>query len=691
MTKKENIPPRPVRAFQWDLARQVERLDFLLKWLPRYADWGYEELYLHLEDAVEFPRLPGVARRDAYSQKQFARLVDAATRAGIRVVPIVNLLGHTQYLIKTPELRDLNELRAADGLPLEHGQICPLHPRTLEVAEKLLRDIAPFCTAGLVHTGLDESFHIGKCPRCREEIAQIGLAAHFAGHVSRLHALTTRLGLRMALWADMFYYIPEAVAQLPRDVIACEWYYYPFTRRPRVELFNFAEADLAAQFKQHGIAFYGCPMNGAFRWEPLPNFSERLENIKSWWRYAQRMGAAGFLVTSWEPNRLAIELTTAIDAAAASLWLESEITEPYKMLARGFERVFPKVGRVIRNAPVQKSRNQTRRVKDNPPYLNALGLARIALAADKFPFSGYPRWQINDRWDVLATRDRPAVSKVESVAGYAREESALRALAKSAAKLPPALDASLQFRHYLAQRDQFVRAAAQSVFLARRHLAAGNGFDVAHRGLLTTKVLAQAARAAAQFEPVLKKVRQAARIMWRRSRDPKQHGPNEEMLTRDAQRLRAWRAWLRRAQKKPALAQGATAVCGRWQLQFAVHNFAPALQKIVIEQQGTDGAWKELHRVFTIEFKAAAAQPRAKIVQEISVPVDAADARLRIAVRGLGQIAISSITLTDGIIAQSPAGSRKKIVLGQPAPHSGFPSINWAHNSGEVEMDFVQT
>jgi hypothetical protein len=654
MTKKENIHRRPVRAFQWDLARQVERLDFLLKWLPRYADWGYEELYLHLEDAVEFPRLPGVARRDAYSQKEFARLVEAATRVGIRVVPIVNLLGHTQYLIKTPELRDLNELRAPDGSPLERGQVCPLHPRMLEVAEKLLRDIAPFCTAGLVHTGLDESFHIGKCPRCREEIARIGLAAHFAGHVSRLHTLTNQLGLRLALWADMFYYIPEAIAQLPRDVVAFEWYYYPFPRRPRVELFNFAEADLATRFKQHGIAFYGCPMNGAFRWEPLPSFSERLENIKSWWRYAHRTGAAGFLVSSWEPNRLAIELTTAIDAAAACLWLEPHITEPGKMLARGFERVFGRAGKSV---------------------------ARAALAADKFPFSGYPRWQINDRWNVLATDSTLLTAGGARAATYAREESALRALAKSAAGLPPALGASLQFRHYLAQRDQFVRVAAQAVFLARRHLAG-------KRIQLAAKVLAQAGREAAQFEPALKKARRAARTMWRRSRDPRQHGPNEEILTRDAQRLRAWRAWLRRALKKPALAQGTTPVCGRWQLQFAVHNFAPALQKIVVEQQGPDGSWKELHSMFTIEFKAAAAQPRAKIVREISVPVDTTDARLRIAVRGLGQVAISGITLTDGVSARSPAGARKRIILGLPAPRSGFPSINWEHNAGEVELDF---
>ena len=151
-----------IRSFQWDLARQAERLDWLLAQLPRYADWGYQELHVHLEDAVEFPSLPGVARRGAYTYGQFARLVEAAARAGLKVVPIVNLLGHTQYLIKAPGLRDLNELRAPDGSPLEAGQICPLHPRTAEIAEKLFRDVAPFCTAGRVHVGLDESFHLGE-------------------------------------------------------------------------------------------------------------------------------------------------------------------------------------------------------------------------------------------------------------------------------------------------------------------------------------------------------------------------------------------------------------------------------------------------------------------------------------------------------------------------------------------------
>ena len=431
-----------IRAFQWDLARQVERLEWLLRQLPRYADWGYEELYLHLEDAVEYPSLPTVARVDAYRHKDLLRLVRAASDVGIKTVPIVNLLGHTQYLIKTAELRDLNELRAEDGTALDRGQICPVHPRTIEVAKKLLRDVAPFCTAGKVHLGLDESFHLGRHPRSQREIERIGLAGHFARYVTKLHRLTQTAGLEMGMWGDMFYFLPDAIRQLPRGITVYEWYYHAFKRHPRVELFNFAEFDLTTPLRERGVERFGCPMNGAFRFEPLPHFGDRMGNILAWWRHGQRTGAKGFLVSSWEPYRLAIELTTAIDAAAATLWLQPGITDPREMLAEGFARVFGRRGRAA---------------------------ARLALAADRYPHSGYPRWEIDSRWDTLSPR--------EPLATYQKEQTFFRALTKTAhrQKAPAALRASLEFREYLATRDVQIRTLARKVLRAKKGASARQG------------------------------------------------------------------------------------------------------------------------------------------------------------------------------------------------------------------------
>jgi len=621
-----------IRAFQWDLARQVERLDFLLAQLPRYAAWGYQELYLHLEDAVHYPSLPGLGRDDAYTYEELGELVLKAAQAGIRVVPIVNLLGHTQYLIKHPDLRELNELRDESGDPLVSGQICPLHPRTPEVAAKLLRDLAPYCTAGKVHVGLDESFHLGKCPRCREEIARIELGGHFAGYVGRLEKLARARGLQLGMWADMLYFTPEAIPLLPPGITAYDWYYYPFQRKPRVEFFNFAERDLQPALKKQGIAYYGCPMNGVFRYEPLPVFGDRLANIRSWWQRCRAVQADGFLVTSWEAYRLALETTTVVDAAAANLWLEPDHDDATTMLAHGLGRVF-----------------------DPKP---AARQARALLAADGHAFAGYARWQINDRWDTFAGN--------ESLKPYAAEVRFFQRLLADTHQWPPAFAASLAFRLYLARRDVFVRSAARAVFKCRKLLAQGD-VATARAGLGTMSV------AVRQFARDLKSAQSAARTMWERTRDPDRTGQNEALLLRDALRLKEWQQWLAAARRRPQLAIEASPVCGRWQLQFIVHNLAPAVARVIVEQQEPDGTWREAASRYTIEFRAAAARPVARIRREFSVPVTDRASPLRVCVAGVGQVGISHVALTDGVTIRSDPRFRRVHLLGHKAPARGLP------------------
>jgi hypothetical protein len=639
----------PIRGFQWDLARQVERLDWLLAQLPRYASWGYQELHLHIEDAFEFPSLPGIARRDAYSRRDMDKVATCADRNGLKVVPIVNLLGHTQYLIKDPGLRELNELLAPDGTPLDHGQLCPLHPRTPEVISRLLRDIAPYCTAGKVHVGLDESYHLGRHPLCRAEIETVGMAGHFARHVDRIHGIAAVLGLRIGIWADMLALLPEAIALLPADVIAYDWYYHPFQRTPRVELRNFSGVDLAPALRARGIEYWGCPMSGAFRHEPLPICRERLANIADWWRRCLRTEAAGMLVTSWEPSRLAAEIPEVIDAAAAGLWLDGE-RHPYRLLEGGCKRLFGTKG---------------------PRAAVALRMA------DEVPFSGYARWRVNARWDTVAGDGRPA--------HWSAEARACRALAARGG-LPTALAASLRFRSYLAARDEFVRSAARGVWRVRAALGHG-GESVAAAGSLLSRLDLDAKR----FARLLAGGRSAARAMWGRTRNAKVAGPNECLVAEDTARLKAWRTWLRRCIRKPGVAWDNSPVVGAWQLLATVKNFAPALQKVVVEKQGHDGSWADVDELFMIEFRARSARSRANVTHQLSVPIawrgpPSPMPVLRIAVRGFGQVQVSRIRLTNGVT--SFTAPQRKAILGQKAPRTGFPVFDFQMNRGELPVRF---
>jgi hypothetical protein len=690
-----------LRAFQWDLARQIERLDHLIDLLPRYAEWGYTRLYLHLEDSVDYPSLPGIARADAYTWHQLRLLVATASAHDIQTVPIANLLGHTQYIIEHPGWRDLNELRdPATGAPLHTGQICPLHPRTPELISRLFADLAPLCTAGEIHAGLDESFHLGKHPLSRAEVAEVGLAAHFARHVTRLHAAAARHGLRLGLWADMLALLPEAIPLLPSGLSLYDWYYHPFTRHPRVELYNFSEYNLPALLTNAQVSglspqvsglsaevshsCWACPMNGAFRHESAPVWTDRLQNLAAWHRRARATSAAGFLVTSWEPHRLAFPTTTLMDAAAATLWLDpSTPDDPASLLAAGLRRYAAAFKPQVSGLKAQFSSSAAR---------NA---ARRLLATDALAFCGNSRWEINNRWDTVAPRRESPLPHARAARQLTRLAATFNSSlpATRSSLLPLAfLSATARFQSYLAARDAFVRTAAAHIHRLRRQITRSPSSET------VAASLAGLTEACVVFATQLRTARADARRMWTASRPAAAFAasPNSALLAADTARLRALRTFIRAASRRPAAILRASPVCGRWTLRFTLQHFAPAHQKVVIEQllpnpaaPSAPPAWRELHSRVLIEFRAAAARPHTPHLRfEFAVPVEHPDAPLRIASRCLGQFAVSHIELTNGVTTRQHLPLRTRHTLGIPAPASGWPQIDWLTNTATLPLVF---
>lgn len=638
-----------IRAFQWDLARQVERLDWLLDQLPRYASWGYQELYLHLEDAVDYPSLPGVARQDAYSWPQFTKLVKTAESHGIKVVPIANLLGHTQYLIKTETWRDLNELRASDGTALAVGQICPNHPQSIEVAKRLVSDLAPLCSAGKIHFGLDESFHLGKHPESRREIAEKGLGAYFAAWVNRLHQLAATHHLEAAIWGDMLIMLPEAIPLLPRGLSVFDWYYHAFRRNPRFELYNFAEYDLAPALKKQRVHYWGCPMNGAFRHEPMPVFGERIANAVSWWDRCQRTKAAGFLVSSWEANHLTPEMTTVVDAAIAGLWLEGDARDTSTLLQRGFQRVH------------QNTLTQ------------AAAQARLALACDERAFASYAQAERHRCWDSAHSAEGPARAGAE-MRFFQRSFSRQR---NEPFKL------SIGWRRYLSQREFFVKKSSDQILKARRLWFREKTPQL--------EALLQGLQAGTQaFSEQLDLGAQAAKSLHALTRKRNSPNANAQIVASDRRQLAAWKKWLSSVQKDAGNLMLASPLAGRWQLCLTVHVTRPAANLVVIQQQNETGEWSDLRLRHTIEFRSGSARPRSQVKRTWSVPIEEPDLPLRIGLRGVGEVVISQVRLTDGISTRTdptwkPA-TRKKF---SSTPISeGWVPLDWSTNIDQFDLNF---
>jgi hypothetical protein len=303
-------------------------------------------------------------------------------------------------------------------------------------------------------------------------------------------------------------------------------------------------------------------------------------------------------------------------------------------------------------------------------------LARRLLATDALAFCGNSRWEINHGW-------APVAGRRDSPAPHAR---AARQLVRLAAATPlPFLAATLRFQAYLAQREVFVRAAFTSTARLRRHTSNPKKFAAAITALTEACVV---------FTDQLRAARSAARALWIASRPDATFAasPNAALLAADAARLRSLRAWLRATARRPRHAFRASPAAGRWTLRFTIHHFAPCHQKLVVEQQQPDATWRELHARVLIEFRAAAARPRTPHLRfEFAVPIDDPDAPLRIASRCLGQFAVSHIELTDGVTTRRHTPLHTRHVLGNPAPVSGWPQIDWLTNTATLPLVFYPT
>lgn len=661
-------PSEFVRGFQWDLARQMERVDYLLARIPLYGEWGYNQACLYLEDAFDYPSVPGVGRKGALTPEQMRKLTQLAVRHGITSVPVVPLMGHTSYLMKAPGLLRLAEKHDDSGNPLQCGQICPLHPDTPVVARKLIHDLAPYCTAGLIHVGLDESFEIGTCPQCREEVRRIGLARHFVHHIRRLHAVCRDEGLRMAMWGDMLYYMLDAIPLLPKDIVVYDWYYYPFKRTPKVELYNFANVDLTGRLRAAGIDVYGCPNNGPFGYEPVAPFRDRLRNVMSWWDYCRRKQAQGMVITSWASTRTSPELNSLVDAAAASLWLEPDRRKPEQMLEAGVRRLW----------------------KVNSPEV-----VRIASALEKYQYAGHFAWQTYTNWRALATGDSPAVWQEEE-----RHYAGLAARARRTT-LPTSLALILPMRHYIAAKDRFLAENAGRIFRMRK--------AVRQQRLQRIQGLAQRIqKEAAMLLELNRRAQKAGSALWRYTRHANEDNPMESMLLADRGKITELRSFLRAAIRNPARIWKANPLTGEWQLLFWVRTREPALQGTQVLRRDDQGEWKPIHSVWSIEFRAEAGNSRADYRRHHAVVLDW-DARtsleLRLGVGGMGRLEMYDLFLTNGVDRLMPAavlkgdgvvshperltGSRMPYTrFGMLAPQAGFPQIDWAAPQSWVTLEF---
>lgn len=317
-----------IRAFQIDLARQIETVDSVKKFFDVGARAGFNMCVLYLEDRIKTPSYPYSPDAESYSAEQVAEIVAYGKECGLELVPVVSNLGHTERFLRHQELKHLAERRGAIGGRFSkagdtnYNSVCPELAESQAYFDQYITEVAAMFPSKYFHVGLDEVFDMGYCELCKPIVDRGGLSELFLRHINHTHALLASLGKTMMMWDDMFEQCPDTLYEIPRDIVMCSWFYDYIDERPDGHFNNRARIDIAKLYDELGIPY-------------LISTSARVENVESFTRYAEgNYKPLGMFITLWEMSREQL-LTLHIQVAQAGLlWQGVMRDDPVGRLAK---------------------------------------------------------------------------------------------------------------------------------------------------------------------------------------------------------------------------------------------------------------------------------------------------------------------------------------------------------------------
>lgn len=215
-------------VFHVDMNFVSLRESYLFDWLSRLARMGYTAILWELEDKVRWETCPECVDPDAMSKPVFRRLLERSRELGLENIPLLQTIGHAEYVLKHPRYHHWRED------PAFHDCYCVSNP---EVRRFLLAWIEEYCELfdgpRQFHLGGDEAYRFASCPTCARRADEVGRNGLYAEHVAELSRGLTQRGITPGIWADMVLADPKSIDAVPGGVRIWDWNYWDGVDPPR--------------------------------------------------------------------------------------------------------------------------------------------------------------------------------------------------------------------------------------------------------------------------------------------------------------------------------------------------------------------------------------------------------------------------------------------------------------------------
>ncbi len=209
-----------MRGFHIDMNGGHYPLEYLETWIRQLAELGYDTILWEVENCIQWETCPGCVAPGAHSKADFKVLLKVANELGLRPIPLLQTIGHAEYVLKRDEYKFLAEL------PDNISQYCPSNTQLLPFLHRWIGEYYElFGALEYFHIGADEAWSLGHCPKCAETVAKSSLSDLYVNHVNRVIEPILEKGSTPVIWSDMILHNHEAINRLHPEIMVFDWMY----------------------------------------------------------------------------------------------------------------------------------------------------------------------------------------------------------------------------------------------------------------------------------------------------------------------------------------------------------------------------------------------------------------------------------------------------------------------------------
>ena len=275
-----------IKSVHFDMKAMCPTAEYSLTLVDELAEQGINALVVEFEDKFPFEVTRGIHHPEAWTKDEFRRFAARCKERNVEIVPLVQSIGHLDYLLKYPKFRDLR-----DGGPGGTTyQWCLALEESYELWCAMVEEVLEvFPETRIFHIGADECRMNIPCERCGENILDL-----YVNRVVRCCEYIQKKNMKVVIWDDVFRrHGEEKYALLPPGVISCIWMYGQL------------DLDYIDRTMAKGIECWGASCIQSHRFFHAMSPQEpKMRNVDAWGRVHEKYPQiSGHIGTIWGRNQ----------------------------------------------------------------------------------------------------------------------------------------------------------------------------------------------------------------------------------------------------------------------------------------------------------------------------------------------------------------------------------------------------